>query len=98
MYLLLSILHLLIIQQTLNSLQEIVYALREKCNIIDSDVTTQKSTIEKQIININKKIDQQEKRADSVAKKDNDEYVQLWDLQLTDIINYINSVNFIFFL
>jgi len=75
-----------------------VYTLKEKCNKIESDVTTQKSTIEKLIININKKIDQQEKRADSIAKKDNDEYVHLWDLQLTDIINYINSVNFIFFL
>ncbi|XP_060867230.1 dynein regulatory complex protein 1-like [Metopolophium dirhodum] len=79
-------------KRRINFLQEIVYTLREKCNKIESDVTTQKSTIEKQIININKKIDQQEKRADSVAKKDNDEYVQLWDLQLTDIINYINSV------
>jgi len=73
-----------------------VFKLREKCNKIESDLTTQKSTVEKQIININKKIDQQEKRADSVAKKDNDEYVQLWDLQLTDIINYINSVQFIY--
>eukprot|EP00102_Acyrthosiphon_pisum_P013175 XP_008182655.1 PREDICTED: dynein regulatory complex protein 1-like [Acyrthosiphon pisum] len=79
-------------KRRINFLQEIVYSLREKCNKIESDVTTQKSIIEKQIININKQIDEQEKRADSVAKSDNDEYVQLWDLQLTDIINHINSV------
>jgi len=88
--------NVLLIQQTLKSLQEIVYKLREKCNKIESDLTTQKSTIEKQIININKKINQQEKRADSIAKKDNDDYVQLWDLQLADIITNINSVNCIF--
>lgn len=87
----------LLIKPTLNSLQEIVYKLREKCNKIESNLTIQKSTVEKQIINLNEQIDQQEKRADSVAKKDNDDYVQLWDLQLTDIINYINSVKFIFF-
>jgi len=97
-YLLLSILRLLIIQQTFNSLQEKVNTLREKCNKIESDVTTQKSTVEKQIIDINKKIDQQEKRADCIAKKDNDEYLQLWDIQLTEIKNNIDSVNFIIFL
>lgn len=86
-----------LIKPTLNSLQEIVYKLREQCNKIESNLTIQKSTVEKQIINLNKKNDQQEKRADSVAKKDNDDYVQLWNLQLTDIINYINSVKFIFF-
>lgn len=75
-----------------------MYKLKKKCDKIESDLTIQKSTIEKQIININKKIDQQEKRADFVAKKDNDEYLQLWDFQLTDIINYINSVKFILFL
>jgi hypothetical protein len=73
-------------------LQETVYNLREKCKKIESDHTTQISTVEKQIININKKIDQQEKRADSIAKKDNDDYIQLWDFQLNQIIRYINSV------
>lgn len=73
-----------------------MYKLREKCNKIESNLITQKSTVEKQIININEKIDQQEKRADSIAKKDNDDYVRLWDLQLADIKTNINSVKFIF--
>lgn len=73
-----------------------VYKLRENCNKIETDLTTKKSTVEKQIISINEKIDQQEDRADSVAKKDNNKYLQLWDLQLNDIIHYINSVKFIF--
>lgn len=85
-------------QQTFSSLQEIVYKLREKCNKIESDLKNKKSTIEKQIISINEKIDQQEKRADSVAKKDNNEYLQLWDHQLNDIIHYINRVKFMFLL
>ncbi|CAI6354811.1 unnamed protein product [Macrosiphum euphorbiae] len=79
-------------KKRINFLQEKVNTLREKCNKIESDVTTQKSTVEKQIIDINKKIDQQEKRADCIAKKDNDEYLQLWDIQLTEIKNNINSV------
>jgi len=73
-----------------------VYKLRENCSKIETDLTNKKSTVEKHIISINEKIDQQEKRADSVAKKDNNEYVQLWDLQLNDIIQYINSVKFMF--
>jgi len=85
-------------QQTLYSLQEIEYKLRKKCDKIESDLPTKKSTIEKQITSINEKIDQQEKRADSVAKKDNNEYLKLWDLQLNDIIHYINRVKFIFLL
>jgi len=70
--------------------------MRKNCNDIETDLTTKQSTVEKQIISINDKIDQQEKRADSVAKKDNNEYIKLWDLQLNDIIHNINSVKFIF--
>ncbi|XP_025197059.1 dynein regulatory complex protein 1-like [Melanaphis sacchari] len=84
-------------KRRINILQETVYNLREKCKKIESDHTTQISTFKKQIININQKIDQQEKRADSIAKKDNDEYVQLWDFQLNQIIRHINcNSSFVF--
>ncbi|KAE9523356.1 hypothetical protein AGLY_016304 [Aphis glycines] len=79
-------------KRRINLLQETVYNLREKCKKNESNHTTQISTIKKQIININQKIDQQEKRADSIAKKDNDEYIQLWDHQMNQIIRYINSI------
>jgi len=72
-----------------------VYKLKEKCQKIESDHVTQISTIEKQIININKKIVLQEKAADSVAKKDYNEYIELWDHQLNNIIRNIDSVKFL---
>lgn len=75
-----------------NRLHGTMRKLKEKCKKIERDHKTQILSIEKQIITINQKIDQQEKRADCIAKQDNEEYIQLWDLQLNYIICDINNV------
>jgi len=75
-------------------LQETTYKMNEKYTQIESACKAKIPIIKKQIININERIDQQEKRADFIAKRDNSVYIRLWDLHLNNITSCINNVIF----
>lgn len=76
----------------MNRLQETNYKMNEKYTKIESACKAKIPIIKKQIININKRIDQQEKRADFIAKRDNSVYIRLWDLHSSNITSCINNV------
>lgn len=69
--------------------------MNEKYTHIESACKAKIPIIKNQIININKRIDQQEERADFIAKRDNSVYIRLWDLHLNNITSSINNVTII---
>lgn len=70
--------------------------MKEKIKTAESELATRIPVIKKQIVDINKKIDQKEKNADAIAKKNSRLYEELWQQQQNTFIGLIDEVKLTF--
>lgn len=71
-----------------------MFRLNEKCKKLESDGNVRVPVLEKQIVNIHKRIDEQAKKIYSIINRDNSVYKRSWDLQRNNITRCVDYVKY----